>query len=541
MTIQPVPEENTVPPILRDDLFPDQYSPDQWTFETWPLMRPNGQVAVIDGYYIFFSLAVPEESVQDPENRYEEARIRYYYSQDGMTWTDGGELFPEGEALGDAQWAGSAIIENCRLRIVYTAVGEIEPDGNGDGDGNGTGAPECPGGAARQNGECPPDGDGNGNGDGDGDGNGDGDVGEPITISAQRIALAEADLTVGPDGPSFDNWSEHEVILEPDGVMYQTAEQAEQQINDNNNGNDDNGNGDDNGDDNGNGNGVGNDDSLDGIAPDRTYAFRDPFFFTDPDTGDDYIIFSAKLSPDFDLVEVDENGETYNAAVGIARLDDSDDDNGDNGNGDGGGDTNGTDDNGDNGDNGNNGDNGDNSVSMPNWTLLPPLFHASGITKMLDQPHLIYRDNLYHLFANAYSDSFAPDIQGWTSLYGFTSDTLIGQYDPINGSGLVIGNPETAPLQCYGRVTTPDLSVLSFALYPEVEAERVDELTPQERFDAFGGTLCPTVQLQIPDNVSDNTTQLVIGVVCQPGSLPCPPDQSDDDNGNGDGNGADDD
>ncbi len=512
MGIQPVPEENTVPPIMRDDLFPDQYSPDQWTFETWPLMRPDGELARVDGYFIFFSLAVPDGSVQDPEDRYEQARIRYYYSQDGMTWTDGGELFPEGDALGDAQWAGSAVIDDCRLSIFYTAVGEIEPDtpdGDGDGDGDGTDTPECPDGSVRQNGqECP--GDQNGQ-DGDGDGNGDGDVGEPITIRSQSIALAEANLTVGPDGPIFSNWSEHEIILEPEGMMYQTAQQAEQQINNQNGGTDngDSGNG-SNGDgtDDGTGDDVGDDDSQQGIAPERTYAFRDPFFFTDPQTGDDYIIFSGDLSPDFTQTDDCENRDRFNAAVGIARRDD--DSNGDDNNGDD--DTN---------------DNGDNSTQ--NWTLLPPLFHASCITKMLDQPHLIFRDNIYHLFANAYSDSFAPDIQGWTALYGFTSEELIGQYTPINGSGLVLGNPETAPLQCYGRLTTSDLSVLSFALYPEVEAERVDELTEQERFDAFGGTLCPTAQLMTPDNVTDNTTQLVVGEVCQPGTFPCPPDQSDDD------------
>jgi levansucrase len=508
MGIQPVPEENTVPPFMRDDLLPDQYSPDQWTFETWPLMRPGGELARVDGYFIFFSLAVPDGSVQDPEDRYEQARIRYYYSQDGMTWTDGGELFPEGDALGDAQWAGSAVIDDCRLRIFYTAVGEIEPDtpdGDGDGDGDGTDTPECPGGSVRQNGECPPDGDG----DGDGDGNGDGDVGEPITIRSQSIALAEATLTVGPDGPSFDNWSEHEVILEPDGMMYQTAEQAEQQINNQDNGNDDDGNG-NNGD--GTGDGVSDGDSQQGIAPERTYAFRDPFFFTDPESGNDYIIFSGDLSPDFTLADDCENRDRFNAAVGIARLDDNDDGN----NGDTDGD--GTSDNGDT--------NGDSSTQ--NWTLLPPLFHASCITKMLDQPHLIFRDNLYHLFANAYSDSFAPDIQGWTALYGFTSEELFGQYTPINESGLVLGNPESAPLQSYGRMTTPDLTVLSFALYPEVEAERVDELTAQERFDAFAGTLAPAAQLQTPDNVADNTTQLIVGEVCEPGTFPCPPDQADD-------------
>lgn len=499
MGIRPVPEENTVPPILRDDLFPDQYSPGQWTFETWPLVRPDGQLATVDGYFIFFSLAVPEGSVQDPEDRYDQARIRYFYSQDGTTWTDGGELFPDGEALGDAQWAGSAVIENCRVRVFYTAVGAIEPDTpDGDGNGDGTDTPECPDGSVRQSGqECP--GDQNGQ-DGDGDGNGDGDVGEPITIPSQSIALAEADLTVGPDGPSFSNWSEHEIILEPDGMMYQTAEQAEQQVNNQNGGTDNGDNGNGNTGDNGN-----SDDSLQGIAPERTYAFRDPFFFTDPQSGDDYIIFSGDLSPDFVQTDACDNPDRYNAAVGIARLED-------------------------------NGDDGVNDDSPQKWTLLPPLFHASCITKMLDQPHILLRDNLYHLFANAYSDSFAPGIQGWTALYGFTSDALFGQYTPINDSGLVLGNPESAPLQCYGRLTLPDLTVLSYALYPEVEAERVDELTAQERFDAFAGTLCATAQLQAPDNVTDNTTQLVIGEVCQPGTFPCPPDQSGDD-GNGDDNG----
>lgn len=141
-------------------------------------------------------------------------------------------------------------------------------------------------------------------------------------------------------------------------------------------------------------------------------AFRDPAFFRDPADGQRYFLFAGS----------DAGSESdYNGNIGIARA------------------------------------------SADGWELLPPLVSANGLNNELERPHVIFHDRLYYLFWVTQRHVFDPaGPTGPTGLYGMVSDTLLGDWTPLNGSGLVFANPEEAPAQAYSWFVFPDLSVTSF-------------------------------------------------------------------------------
>jgi levansucrase len=177
-------------------------------------------------------------------------------------------------------------------------------------------------------------------------------------------------------------------------------------------------------------------------------AFRDPAFFRDPADGAAYLLFAASLPPP---------SSAYNGAVGIARAKDE---------------------------------------RLEDWTLLPPIVHADGLNNELERPHVLYRQGLYYLFWSTQTEVFAPDgPTGPTGLYGMVGQSLMGPYELLNGSGLVLANPTEAPFQAYSWLVLDDLSVISFINYwgvggptpPEGEAARA----------VFGGAPAPVERIRL--------------------------------------------
>lgn len=155
---------NTAPLIMEP--FP-RISADLWTWDMWPLMEKDGSIAVLPGgWRVLFTLSVPKSVL--PGKRHDVARISYFYSRNGLDWIQGGYVFQEGTALGSRQWAGSAIIDNGRIYYFYTATGRR---------------------------------------------------GETQITYEQRIALASSSFISNLDGVEFVNFSPHQIILEPDGVL----------------------------------------------------------------------------------------------------------------------------------------------------------------------------------------------------------------------------------------------------------------------------------------------------------------------------------
>ena len=153
-------------------------------------------------------------------------------------------------------------------------------------------------------------------------------------------------------------------------------------------------------------------------APGKIKAFRDPAWFRDP-AGEDYLVFAASMP----------SGGTHNGAIGIAITD---------------------------------------QAAPGGWRLLPAILSADGLNNELERPHILHRDDRYYLFWSTHDFTFAEGVtKGPSGLYGMVADHVLGPYIPLNGSGLVAANPDSAPEQAYSWLVLDDLRVVSFVDSPD--------------------------------------------------------------------------
>ena len=369
--------ENVAPPIEPPATDP---APDVHVWDTWLLRDRHGAVATVDGWRVLFSLTASAELL--PGKRHDVAEIRAFYSRNGTDWRGGGVVFDDG-ALGQRQWAGSALYDDGDLYLYYTVAGDE---------------------AAAE------------------------------LDYTQRIAVAYGGrLRTDGDTPWLEGPWAHDVLLAPDGDRYETESQSRGMI----------------------------------------YTFRDPWFFEDPATGETYLLFEANtpVPPGGDACGTDAEHQAFNGSVGVARSPTGD---------------------------------------PLDWTLEPPLLDAVCVNQELERPHVVVADERYYLFVSSHTHTFAPDIRGYDGLYGFVADSFRGDYRPLNGSGLVVTNPASAPFQAYSWMAFPyrdEVLVQSFCNYREYGGESLDgiaDLPESEQRRRFGGTLAPTIRL----SVSDDRTQI---------------------------------
>lgn len=179
-------------------------------------------------------------------------------------------------------------------------------------------------------------------------------------------------------------------------------------------------------------------------------GFRDPAHFRDPQTGVDYLFFTASLKPAI---------SDWNGVIGVARS---------------------------------------TSGAHDNWELLPPVLSADGLNNELERPVMIARDGQYYLFWSTQRKVFAPGVSsGPNGLYGVVGATPLGPFRPLNGTGLVAANPEEAPYQTYSWWVTADLTVHGFVDLIDVAsaADIVDD--PAWRRAHFGGVPAPIFALRL--------------------------------------------
>ncbi len=342
-------------------------------WDTWLLRDRHGRVTTVDGWRVLFSLTAPADLL--PGKRHDAARIRYFYSRDGRTWRDGGPVFHDG-ALGQRQWAGSALYDDSELYLYYTAAG---------------------------------------------------DDGAPELTYTQRIAVAHGGrVAPATDGVAINGPWTQRVLLEPDGHWYETAAQSRG----------------------------------------MTYTFRDPWFFEDPATGRSHLLFEANtpVPEGSDACEGNSQRQAFNGSIGVAASPTGD---------------------------------------PLEWELRPPLLDAVCVNQELERPHVVLADGRYYLFFSSHRHTFAPGLEGFDGLYGFVADSFRGPYRPLNGSGLVLTNPATAPFQAYSWMAfrhREEVLVQSFANYHDFDGRSLDEiadLSPAEQRRRFGGTLSSTVRLAI--------------------------------------------
>ena len=125
------------------------------------------------------------------------------------------------------------------------------------------------------------------------------------------------------------------------------------------------------------------------------------------------------------------------------------------------------------------------------WELLPPLISAVGVNDQTERPHFIFKDGKYYLFTISHKFTYGDGLTGPDGVYGFASDSLFGPYEPLNGSGLVLGNPSSQPYQTYSHYVMPNGLVTSFI---DTIPNNSNEYEGDYR---VGGTEAPTVQIKI--------------------------------------------
>lgn len=181
--------------------------------------------------------------------------------------------------------------------------------------------------------------------------------------------------------------------------------------------------------------------------PGMMKAFRDPAFFHDPVRGQDHMLFTASAGWD---------DNAYNGVVGLATRD-----------------------------------------AAGAWQLNDPLIEAIGVNNELERVHVRHIDGRYYVFWSTQRFTFAKDGPvGPNGLYGMVADALCGPYRPVNGSGLIVGNPAAEPTQCYSWWVTADLQLFSFIDHWGM-AGRTFDSHPQTLREQFGGVPSPRQRLRV--------------------------------------------
>lgn len=262
----------------------------------------------------------------------------------------------------------------------------------------------------------------------------------PNTDALQRLAHSVGRIHADRDGVYFRGFRDHRIVAEADGDLYQTLEQSE--------------------------------------AGPIIYAFRDPFVFRDPMDGRVYALFEGNnagvagthtcdaneigLVPAGHVVPPD--ARFYTGNIGLARV---------------------------------------RGETMTDWELLPPVLSAECTNQQTERPHLVVRNGRYYLWTISHTFTFAPGLTGPDGLYGFVGRSLRSDYQAMNRSGLVLGNPPEAPLQNYSDYVMPNLLVESF----------IDTLPTAGGGVTFGGTLAPTLQLEVHGSSSRLVDELDYGFI----------------------------
>lgn len=180
-------------------------------------------------------------------------------------------------------------------------------------------------------------------------------------------------------------------------------------------------------------------------TPGMIKAFRDPSWLRDPATGKAHLLFTASAGWD---------NAAFNGVIGLATKDGS-------------------------------------GV----WQLEDPLIDAVGVNNELERPHVLVQGGRYYLFWSTQRRTFDPaSPSGPNGLYAMVADRLTGPYRPVNGNGLVVGNPAGEPTQGYSWWVTGAGEVWSFIDHWGMQGRSFDQ-DPQLLRSQFGGTPAPVFQL----------------------------------------------
>lgn len=258
----------------------------------------------------------------------------------------------------------------------------------------------------------------------------------------QRLAKTTFDISADKDGVQLTNEGKHQILLEADGEHYETIQQFQEHGN-------------------------------------IITGFRDPFFFHDPNTGKEYIIWEGQAGSNRNYLKPENIGdeeyrqthtvpngaENFNGNIGIAEVLDED---------------------------------------VSELKMLPPLIESVGANHQLERPHVVVDDDTYYLLTISHKFTFAPGLNGPDALYGFVGEGgLRSDYKPVNGTGLVVANPEENPFQAYSWWVAPDGQVISF----------INEPTDKNGKVTFGGTFAPTLKVSFDGDKTEIVKEMEAGEI----------------------------
>jgi levansucrase len=196
-------------------------------------------------------------------------------------------------------------------------------------------------------------------------------------------------------------------------------------------------------------------------------AFRDPWYHRDEETGEEYLLFTATMP----RAECEGDG-----VVGIARATGDD---------------------------------------LQDWELLPPMLDGHCVNNELERPHIVIEGGLTYLLFTTHSHTFRDGTSGPEGLYGFVADDFLGPYEPLNGTGLVLANPEEAPYQAYSWMTLPNGIATSFFQFfdidGDVELSYIGEQSPDFQREHFGGTFAPSILIEFDGDRTEFVEELAPG------------------------------
>lgn len=200
------------------------------------------------------------------------------------------------------------------------------------------------------------------------------------------------------------------------------------------------------------------------------YTFRDPWFFRDKKDGNAYLLFEANTPGTAQQRKCEPvEARAFSGAVGLAVA---------------------------------------TNPNLTQWKFLPHIFNADCVNQELERPHFVFKDNLYYLFINTHVSKFAPGVTGPDGLYGFVSNSLTGNYTPLNLGGLVTANPISDAFQAYSWVVLQNGTIISFINFFHLSGLTEADIgsKPESfQFSHFGGTLAPALQI----NINGNSTKLI--------------------------------
>ena len=362
---------NTIPPFDVSKLRPLMQGYHVW--DNWFVLDEEGNIASVFGFTVLIALVRPVGADSG-----EGERIAYFYSEDGTHYKAGGMLFDEQLYKGVREWSGSTILRSDgALQTFYTIAEGKEFNG--------------------------------------------------VWQTTQRFATAIQTPSKSALGKlNIAPASYHALLKEPDGVLYETAEQASKR-----------------------------EELLPtahrrDIGSDQTenFCFRDPKFFKHPKTGETYILFegntgpksgypagsvkqayvgSSKFDPDY-VPTVDDL--KANGCVGVIKL---------------------------------------TNPSYTYGTFMKPILTSNLVTDEIERINAFFYKGKFYLFVAAHGNkctlvSQNADLNNRDYLLGFVGDDLFSKLKPLNGSGVVVQQKSLG--EAYGGQETNQQYVYSWLLVP---------------------------------------------------------------------------